>query len=343
MTEEKNRINQIYDSLVDTEEPELNIREKEILHPEESVEDIGTESLKTTAQDKPVSGSALNYYDNREQNYQDLLSLIDDAEKELADLKFRKLLMESDFTTLLDYYKKIFVKEEESASAIAKGALMEYFTFELIKPLENHGLQLSSNEFSTWETKHFNLSYRLTNEDKICFSFMMPTSDGKLRSEKIKLMEVDPASMSVTVLDTAVLTLLKDCYYEHIYTSGQNSMFSREMNDVIAHMKELGFSFDKNLLDNSEPLDLDVQLKHQTPVDVLDQIFITTMDNEKYDFKKVGEDSYLVALDGNQTVTIKQDNLAHTSSLKLNTDRKNKSLIEFFGSYPFLVPLTITD
>lgn len=342
MTEEKNKINQIYDTLVDSEEPGLNIREKEILHPDETTEE-STEAFKSVTQSKPVSDSAINYYDNREENYQDLLRLIDDAEKEIADLKFRKILMESDFPSLLDYFKKIFVEESMTASAIAKGALLEYFTFELIKPLQNHDLHLSTNEFSTWESKHFNLSYRLTSTNEINFSFMMPTSDGKFRSEKIKLMEVYPEIMKVTVLNDAVLTLLKDCYNKHIYTSGQNSMFSREMNDVMAHMKDLGFDFDENLLDNSQPLDLSVDLTHKTPIEVLDKIFITTMDNENYDFKKVDENSYLVALDGNQTVTIKQNTEDQTSSLKLNTDRKNKSLIEFFGSYPFLVPLTITD
>lgn len=251
--------------------------------------------------------------------------------------------MESDFPTLLDYFRKIYLKEEFSISAIAKGALLEYITFELIKPLENYGLYLSTNDFSTWESKHFNLSYRLTNENVINFSFMMPTSDGKFRNEKIKLMQVYPETMKVTVLDEAVLTLLRDCYNKHIYTSGQNSMFSREMNDVMAHMKELGFEFDDNLLDNSKPLDLTVDLHHKTPVDVLDRIFITTMNNENYDFKKIDENSYLIALDGNQTVTIEQNLQDESSSLKLNTDRKNKSLIEFFGSYPFLVPLTIIE
>ncbi|MGH1831885.1 hypothetical protein ABE871_10600 [Enterococcus gilvus] len=342
MTEEKNKINQIYDTLVDSEEPGLNIKEKEILHPEDSNGEAA-EEFKSSPQTKPMSDSSLNYYDNREENYQDLLNLIDDAEKEIADLKFRKVLMESDFPTLLDYFKKIFIEESLSASAIAKGALLEYFTFELIKPLQNHELHLSTNEFSTWESKHFNLSYRLTSTNEINFSFMMPTSDGRFRSEKIKLMEVYPATMSVRVLNDAVLTLLKDCYNKHIYTSGQNSMFSREMNDVMAHMKDLGFDFDENLLDNSQPLDVAVDLHHTTPTDVLDKIFITTMNNENYDFKKIDEASYLIVLDGNQTVTINQNNENQVSSLKLNTDRKNKSLIEFFGSYPFLVRLTITD
>ncbi|MGX7203716.1 hypothetical protein [Enterococcus pingfangensis] len=340
MAEEKNKINQIYDALVDTEEANLNIHEKEILHPEDTA-DESNETLKATPSTKPVSDSSLNYYDNREENYQDLLLLIADAEKEIADLKFRKVLMESDFPALLDYFKQIFLTEELTVSAIAKGALLEYFTFELIKPLQNQELYLSTNEFSTWESKHFNLSYRLTSANEILFSFMMPTSDGKFRSSKIKLMEVAPETMKVTVFNDAVLTLLKDCYNKHIYTSGQNSMFSREMNDVMAHMKELGFEFADNLLDNSKPLDLSVDLHHKTPIDVLDKIFITAMENEEYDFKKIDQNSYLIALNDNQTVTIKT--VDQNSSLKLDTDRKNKSLIEFFGSYPFLVPLTITD
>ena len=192
MTEEKNKINQIYDALVESEEPGLNIREKEILHPDDEPTEESVETFKATPQNKPVSDSSLNYYDNRSENYQDLLRLIDDAEKEIADLKFRKVLMESDFPTLLDYFRKIYLKEEFSISAIAKGALLEYITFELIKPLENYGLYLSTNDFSTWESKHFNLSYRLTNENVINFSFMMPTSDGKFRNEKIKLMQVYP-------------------------------------------------------------------------------------------------------------------------------------------------------
>lgn len=342
MTEEKNKLNQIYDSLVDAEDPSLNIREKELLHPEETTEEAD-KPLQAVPKTKTVSDSLLNYYDNREENYQDLLQLIEDAEKELADLKFRKILMESDFQSLLDYFKKIFISEEMKASAIARGALLEYFTFELIKPLQSHGLQLSTNEFSTWESKNFNLSYRLASTNEIKFSFMMPTSDGKFRNEKIKLMEVFPETMKVTILNDAVLTLLKDCYQKHIYTSGQNSMFSREMNDVIAHMKELGFEFDENLLDNSQPLDLAINLERKTPVDVMDAIFITTMNHENYDFKKIGPDHYVVALDSKQTVTIKQNPEDKTSNLKLNTAQKNRSLIEFFGSYPFLVPLTITD
>lgn len=344
MADEKNKFNQIYNTLVNPDEdPALNIREKETLHPEDNALEEKSDTVKPSTQEKAVSETSLNYYDNRQQSYQDLLELIDDAEKELADLKFRKLLMESDFSALLEYFNQIFVTKEEQASAIAKGALLEYFTFELIKPLEGHGLQLSTNDFSTWESKYFNLSYRLMDKNEIGFSFMMPTSDGKFRNEKIKLMEVYPESMTVKVFDEAILTLLKDCYTNHIYTSGQNSMFSREMNDVISHMKDLGFEFDENLLDNSKPLDRTVTIPHKIPVEVLDQIFITTMNNEKYDFKKIGTENYLVALDSKQTVTINQDDASQTCSLTMNTDRKNKSLIEFFGSYPFLVPLTITD
>lgn len=339
--EKKTRVSELYDTLVEPEEiEELTIKEKEILHTDEAdFESESTEELPV--QTKPLSRSVLSYYDNRENNYQDLLNLIQDAEKELADLKFRKKLMESDFATLLIDFREVFLNKEYEVSAIAKSALLEYFTFELLKPLETHDLQLSSNDFSTWETKHFTLSYRLINDKEITFNLMMPTSDGKIRTEKIHLMTVYPETMKVVVLNEAVLTLLADCYQHHIYTSGQNSLLSYEMNGVFAHMKSLGFTFDDNLLDNSRPLDLSFDLPHLVNADTLDDIFITTMNNPKYDFKKVEEDHYLIKLENEHKVELIQNEKQNTTQLTLDTANSNKSLIEFFGAYPFLVSLAL--
>ncbi len=339
--EKKNRVNELYDTLVEPEETEeLTINEKEILHADDP--DFESEApTEPVLQEKPLSHSLVSYYDNRQNNYQDIISLIDDAEKELADLKFRKKLMESDFDTLLRYFREVFLQKEYDVSAIAKGALLEYFTFELLKPLESHNLRLSSNDFSTWETKHYNLSYRLINDKEITFNLMMPTSEGNIRTEKIHLMTVYPETLKVTVLNEAVLTLLADCYQHHIYTSGQNSLFSHEMNSVFAHMKSLGFALGDNLLDNSRPLDLSFDLPHMANVETLDDIFITTMNNPKYDFKKVEENHYLVKLENNHTVEIVQDTAKKVTKLKLDTANSNKSLIEFFGAYPFLVSLAL--
>ncbi|MGG5331433.1 hypothetical protein [Enterococcus sp. AZ163] len=339
--EKKTRVSELYDTLVAPEEnEELMIREKEVLHTDEA--DFELESAEELpVHEKPLSRSSLSYYDNRENNYQDLLNLIEDAEKELADLKFRKKLMESDFATLLNDFREVFLSKDYEVSAIAKSALLEYFTFELLKPLETHDLQLSSNDFSTWETKHFTLSYRLMNENEIIFNLMMPTSEGKIRTEKIHLMTVYPESMRVAVLNDAVLTLLADCYQHHIYTSGQNSLLSYEMNSVFTHMKSLGFALGDNLLDNSRPLNLSFDLPHLVSIDTLDAIFITTMNNPKYDFKKIEENHYLIKLENDHRVELIQNEAQNATRLTINTVNSNKSLIEFFGAYPFLVSLAL--
>ncbi|MGM0212832.1 hypothetical protein [Enterococcus sp. AZ109] len=340
--EKKTRVSELYDALVEPEvEPDqLTIKEKEILHADEAAPP-SKKANNLTAKEKPISHSALSYYDNRESNYQDILTLIDDAEKELTDLKFRKKLMESDFPTLLKYFREIFLKAEYEVSAIAKGALLEYFTFELLKPLESKELRLSSNDFSTWETKHYTLSYRLVKDQVINFHLMMPTSDGKIRTEKIHLMAIYPETMRVVVLNNAVLTLLEDCYQRRIYSSGQNSLLSHEMNSVFSHMKYLGFALEDNLLDNSQPLSLSFDLPHMVSTDTLDDIFITAMNNPKYDFKKPDEEHYLVLLENNHSVEIVQDKEKNITRLKLDTANSNKSLIEFFGAYPFLVSLAL--
>ncbi|GCF95869.1 hypothetical protein NRIC_37600 [Enterococcus florum] len=336
--EKKNRINDLYDTLVDPEEMTESTEpvETATVKSDEIVEET---SPKQTEENK--KRHSYSYYKNRENNYQDLLTLISDAERELADLKFRKILMESDFETLLNYYREVFLTKEREASAIAKGALLEYFTFELLRPLESRDLHLSNQEFSTWETKNFTLSYRLIDDNYIVFQLMMPTSDGKIRTEKIKLMTVYPETMRVEVLNDAVLTLLKDCYEKHIYTSGQNSIFSYQMNEVFSNMKELGFEMKDNLLDNSGPLSLSFRLPHKIRTETLDDIFITTMNDPKLDFKKLEESQYLVKLENQQTVQITEDEKKETSILILDTADNNKSLIEFFGAYPFLVALTL--
>lgn len=356
MAEEKHGLNDIYRSLVDTSDgavetesieaegpEEVKIQKKKVVHPSEKVEKKDQDVSKEPKHQKPMSETVVTYFDNREKNYHDLQQLIDDAEKELSDLKFRKVLMESDFKTLLEYFNAVFVQRKMTISAIAKSALLEYFTFELLKPLESNDLRLSNDEFATWRTKHFSLTYRLTNEKELLFSLMMPTPKGKPRKNKLPLMVVQPESMTAMIKNQAVFDLLTDCYIKRIYTSGQNSIFSHQMNEVMNHMQTLGFTFEDNLLDNTKPLRLTYTLPQQAATKTIDDIFITTMDNKRYDFKKRAEDLFVVELGNEQTVTIKQDDKSQTTALKLDTDRVNKSLIEFFGSYPFLVPLALDN
>lgn len=358
MAEERHGLNGIYHSLVDTSDveveketieatgpeekntSEVKIQKKKVVQPATKNEKQATPEPK---HQKPMSETVVTYFDNREKNYHDLQQLIDEAEKELADLKFRKVLMESDFPTLLDYFKSVFIERKLTISAIAKSSLLEYFTFELLKPLESNDLRLSNDEFATWRTKHFSLTYRLVNHKEILFSLMMPTPEGKARKNKLPLLLVQPETMHAQIKNQAVFDLLTDCYIKRIYTSGQNSIFSHQMNEVMNHMQTLGFTFTDNLLDNTKPLQLTYTLPRQADTKTIDDIFITTMDNQRYDFKKRAEDLFVVELGNEQTVTIKQDDKSSTTTLTLDTNHVNKSLIEFFGAYPFLVPLALDN
>ncbi|MGX2944691.1 hypothetical protein [Enterococcus alishanensis] len=395
MSEEKNRFNKIYDSLVEEdrvtipvdvlqaaeereadfeqknaeadalETPELdeaNVTEtlsEEVIEAEEVNEIEEPEELAEINEDlelieeeetteleeipKEQTYSLPTYQDLRQTTYGDLLSLIDEAERELADLKFRKQLMESDFNELMSFFNQVFIIKTLPISAIAEDALLEYFTYELLKPLEKHDLRLSDHQYSVWETKHFELSYQLIDNEMISFELILPRSDDRLLNQYIPLMDVFPGNQKVIVSDEAVLEILTGCFSHHIFTSGQISFFSFEINTVLANMKQLGFEIEDNLLDNSKPLNLDYQLPHTISEEVLDDIFITAMNNERHDFQKLAEDEYLVALENEQTVTIKQQVEEDAATLKINSGYTNKSLIEFFGTYQYLVDLAMTQ
>lgn len=94
------------------------------------------------------------YLEGKEQDHQDIVSLIETAEAELADLRMRKDLIESDFPQLLESYDR-FILNEEPISTIGKTSLIEYFTYELLKPLNDIGLERSNSAYDTWKTRHF--------------------------------------------------------------------------------------------------------------------------------------------------------------------------------------------
>lgn len=345
---EKSRLSKVYSSLVDSEGTDEVTIPVNVIPDEQEVEEIEAEETvevqevfsETEEETKiiEVSADEVPYSDVRQNTYGQILSYIDESEKELADLKFRKTLMEADFPELLQHYLAVFVTKKHEASTIAKEALLEYFTYEIFKPLEKHDLYLSDKEYALWQTKNFALTYELKNDETLSIALLMPRNDNKNRHETIDLMEIYPKSETVVISDTAVLTLLIDCFEKRIFTTGQISFFSFEINDVLANIKELGFTIKENLLDNRQPLDISYTLPYEVTDEVLDDIFITAMGNQKYDFQKTAVEEYLVKLENKQTVAINRlEN--KTTTLKLDTYRNNKSLIEFFGTYPFLVPL----
>ena len=140
------------------------------------------------------------YLETKEKDHQDIVLLIETAEAELADLRLRKYLLESDFSQLLDAFERYILKAEP-ISPIGKTSLIEYFTYELLKPLNDIGLKFSNTTYDTWETRHFSINYRLNDSNQLVFSFVLPTIDQRYQVESLNLLEVSPETMEITVQD----------------------------------------------------------------------------------------------------------------------------------------------
>lgn len=144
------------------------------------------------------------YLEGKEQDHQDIVSLIETAEAELADLRMRKDLIESDFPQLLESYDR-FILNEEPISTIGKTSLIEYFTYELLKPLNDIGLERSNSAYDTWKTRHFSINYTLNGQNELVFSFVLPTIDQRYQVESMSLLNVSPETMEINVQDDRVL------------------------------------------------------------------------------------------------------------------------------------------
>lgn len=334
------------------EKPVGTAEASEKVNPQKSASEAENKELEAAAQaldqlaesEKTLLPETRRYFDGKEQNHENIIQLIGEAERELADLKLRKALMESDFTPLLDYYHKIFLTKELEASTVAEASAIEYLTYELLKPLEKIGLHYSQTVFDTWETKHFQIHYRKQEDQKLVFELLMPPSFANSKTPVITLLEVDTKAKQAKLFNEAAFTLLELCHAKHLYTVGQLSILNLRVNEVIAHLRELGFDVLDNLLDSSKPLALTVDLPYQVGEKVLDEVFITTMNHDEFDFEKLAAKEYQVQLERSQTVTIAQvPQFKDVTKITLNTADLNKSLLEFFGQYSFLVPLVVKE
>ena len=126
--------------LDDTEE--IPMLEETKIHEKEKVTPTNTNTAENTHAYEITENPG--YLEGKEQDHQDIVSLIETAEAELADLRMRKDLIESDFPQLLESYDR-FILNEEPISTIGKTSLIEYFTYELLKPLNDIGLERSNS------------------------------------------------------------------------------------------------------------------------------------------------------------------------------------------------------
>ena len=288
---------------------------------------------------KPAIDENQLYLDSKEKDHLDIVSMIETAEMELADLRLRKYLIEANFSGLLDSFDRYLVKHEP-ISPIGKTSLIEYFTYELLKPLNDIGLELSITTYERWKTRHFSINYSLNEQNHLIFSFVLPTIDQRYQVESINLLEVIPETMEVIVQDDRVLSLIRYWSVDRVFSAGQITIFNHRLNQLLAHARNLGFVVNQTLLDNTKPLDLTLQSEFEFSESVLDDIFIVAMKNPHYDFEKLTEEEFKVLLDKGQSLTITK-NEQNQTELTISSGDYHRSVIDFFINYEFLVPLMI--
>ncbi|MGM0139287.1 hypothetical protein IGI65_001742 [Enterococcus sp. DIV0755b] len=281
------------------------------------------------------------YQQNKENDHDEIVRLIAASEAELADLKLRKSLMEADFTELLEEYKRLIIPQVE-ISVIAKKILLEYFSYELLKPLHSVGLKPAENNYDVWETKHFLVQYYLDESQQLIFNFKINPVDQRFTSEFMPLLTLDVKNMKVTIKDDEVLRLIHLWYADKVFSESQLSLVNYDINLLLQHLRSLGFEVAATLLDNTQKLHVELETEYQLSTSVLDEIFIIAMENEDYDFEKVERHHYEVLLDQEQKVAIYPGNKGLTS-LFIDSNQRRRSLLDFFTSYAFLVPLLVRN
>jgi len=297
-------------------------------------EDVQVDEFMNQSHEDEVNHS---YYDMKNNDHQELNQWILSAEQELADLRLRKRLLEADFSSLLEEYRTLIIQNAE-ISTIAKTNLLEYFSYELLKPLETINLQ-QADSYNTWSTKHFLVAYQLNNDQSLSFNFKMDVIDARFDAPYMPLIVVNPKEMTVEVDEKQVLDLIYLWHNEKIFSRSQLSLINFDLNQLLAWFKELGFTVKPSLLDNTHALAIDFESELPLETTVLDQIFITTMESEEYDFEKIAENHYQVQLNQEQKVDIYTGD--ETVRLFINSNERRRSILDFFTHYPFLVPLIV--
>lgn len=328
------------------EQTTVEVVKKEILtvadYPEDLENPEKPTTKTTTTEENPPSmsqteASVDSYYLFKEQEHEEILQYIQSAEEELADLKLRKLLIEADFDSLLDGYNQ-FIVNDTPISAIAKASLLNYFTYELLKPLR--AIELAKvDAFNTWETKHFLTNYRVNDSHQLVLNFKMNVLDTRFETAYLPLIALDTKKMQVNVSEKDVLELIRLWHVEKIFSRNQLSLINYDLNVLLTHFKALGFEVLPNFLDNSNALLVHLTTQVTINEKILDDIFITTMEDVAYDFEKEGEHTYTVLLNQNQSVHFDSSKLPVT--LTINSRTRKRSILDFFTHYPFLVPLIV--
>lgn len=277
------------------------------------------------------------YYETKEIDHQRIESLIEQAENELADLRLRKDIMEADFNELCHHYQTLIIGNRD-ISIIAKKTLLEYYAYEFLKPLRSIGLTPTDN-YDIWKTKHFLVKFQLNEEKAMDLFFKLNPINSQYESQYLPLLTIYSDTREVQVNDDQILHLLRQWYTDKIFTVNQLSLFNYDINLLLTHFRASSFTVSPSLIDNTHELAVDLETEFPITTDILDQIFITAMENQEYDFVKAAYEDYEIFLDKKQRLTLRM--AEDRTYLFIDSDRRKRSLLDFFTSYDFLVPLVV--
>lgn len=280
------------------------------------------------------------YDETKSRDHQKILTLIEAAEAELRDLKLRKEIMEANFSQLTQLFHNYLINAQV-ISALAKQTLVEYLSYELLRPLANQKLN-KGNNFNLWTAKHFQVLHHLDEKNRIIFEFQMNVLDQRIVPDFIPLLAFDIEDFSVEIFDHQIAVFIRLWYEEGIYSRNQLALFNHDLNQLLNYARQLGFVVERSLLDNTYQLDAHFTSQNPLSTKIIDQLFIDTMENDSYDFNLLSEQAYQVLLDHQQAVEISFDEKNH-AQLEIKTATQKRSILDFLTSYPFLVPLLIGE
>jgi hypothetical protein len=320
--------------LIEVEAP-LIIEETEVDYLDEPVDQ--SESDQNEAMPMEQDELVDEYYETKEIDHQRIESLIEQAENELADLRLRKSIMEADFDELCRHYQQLIIGNQD-ISTIAKKTLLEYYAYEFLKPLRSIGLTPTDN-YNVWQTKHFFVKFQLNEEQAMDLYFKLNPINSQYESQYLPLLTIYSDKKEVQVNDHQILHLLRQWYTDKIFTVNQLSLFNYDVNLLLNHFRDCSFTVSPSLIDNTQELAVNLETEFPSTTEILDQIFIITMENPEYDFIKIAEEDYEILLDKKQRITIQR--AAETTHLFIDSGQWKRSLLDFFTSYEFLVPLVV--
>ena len=315
--------------------PNVEVTTKEVVH--------FSAERKAEAFDKPAIPSLevsfeTQYDETKVRDHQKILTLIEAAELELRDLKLRKEIMEADFSTLTQLFHAYLV-EEQAISTLAKQTLVEYLSYELLRPLAHQGLN-KGNNFNLWSAKHFQVLHHLDEKNRIIFEIQMNGLDQRIVPEFIPLIAFDLEHTTVEIFDHQIAVFIRLWYEEGVYSRNQLALFNHDLNQLLNYARQLGFEVERSLLDNTYQLDTHFTSQNPVNTKIIDQLFIDTMEEDSYDFNLLADRQYQVLLDHQQEVQIQLDE-HDIAQLAIKTATQRRSILDFLTSYPFLVPLLI--